>query len=124
MNKELKNLAGVIKEEDKVVKRTDAECIRIARNMINEIKEIKYMASELAENYRCKNKFDKLMKLGDMLCNFSLRYKYYVNYENSKKRWKVQNKIQKMLLTKDFKGYKKALEELATVMQEQVGEGV
>ena len=124
MNKELKNLVEVIKEEDKVFNRTDKECVRIARNMISEIKEIQYMASELAKNYRCKNKFKELIKVSDRLCNFSLRYKYYVNFENSRKRWKVQDKIQKMLLQKKYNGYKKVLEELAKVMSEQVGEGV
>lgn len=124
MNKQLENLAGVIKEEDKVFNRTDKECTRIARNMINEIKEIQYTSEELSKNYRCKNKFDKLMKLSDMLCDFSSRYKYYVNFENSKRRWKIQDKIQKMLLHKKYNGYKKVLEELATVMSEQVGEGV
>lgn len=124
MNKELEKLVRVIKEEDRIFRRSDKECKKIARRMINEIKEIKEMASELIKNYRCKNKFEELMKISDKLCDFSSRYKYYINLENSKKRWKVQDQITKMLLQKKYNGFNKTLEELVKVMQEQVGEGV
>lgn len=123
MNKDLEKLAVVIKEEDKLFNRTDDECEKIAKNMIRKINEIKEMASELTQNYRCKNKFEELMKISDKLCDFSSRYKYYINLENSKKRWKVQDQITKMLLQKKYNGYKEMLEELSKVMSEQINVG-
>lgn len=123
MNKDLEKLVGVIKEEDKIFHKSDKECKKIARRMINEINEIKEMASELTQNYRCKNKFEELMKISDKLCDFSSRYKFYVNFESSKKRWKVQDQITKMLLQKKYNGYKEMLEELSKVMSEQINVG-
>ena len=60
------------------------------------------------------------------MCDFSLRYKYYINLENSKKRYEVQDRIRQMLLAEKYTGYKNVLENLSKIMQEQinVGEGV
>lgn len=123
MNKELEKLVGVIKEEDKIFCRSDKECEKIAKNMIGEINEIKETAEKLAKENRCENKFENLFRLYSKMCNFSSRYKHYVNFENSRKRWKVQDKILKMILQKKYNGYKEILEELSSVMSEQINVG-
>ena len=63
MNKELKDLVDIIKYEDRFLYRSDEKCMKIAKEMINKIKEIKELAEELVKEYRCKNKFDNLLHL-------------------------------------------------------------